>query len=376
VATLQTGVPQVVTYGPDGVSSPRALGQLGHVTALKYSTALPGGPAQLSCVLQQPPTTRPDALNTGRRVDLLLGAATPWSGKLAEPVPATTGLTLTATGMGGLGTDYDAIYSGTWPGSVPDDPVNQAISRGLPWVNPGIGSPSGMWLGQAVDSGAQDIATLMNLLCSNGGLTWYVDSTSGKNVLSVFSLPTTPNRILVATNPAPRTLGGDINVIWLRYMVTADDPVAGTPAVYTNAVALNQASIDRHGRMEVYTDLSSAGVMTNSAAVAVGQAVLQRYVRASFAGGFVVQPGQILTTGGQPVNLATEQAGNVYRLILTDFGYGGEISAKTISFLSGACEFDVDSGLLTVTPFGALNASLTGLLTQAVANIVPHTAIV
>jgi len=44
---LQRNASQVVTYTPL-MTSPRWLGQIGHVTGLRYSWSLPGGPAQLS----------------------------------------------------------------------------------------------------------------------------------------------------------------------------------------------------------------------------------------------------------------------------------------------------------------------------------------
>ena len=78
-------------------------------------------------------------------------------------------------------------------------------------MNPGVGQPAGAWFGQGVDSGAQTITALLDLICTRGGLTWYVNSQPGGypgNDLSVFPLPTVPNRLLVCTTPVARTLGG------------------------------------------------------------------------------------------------------------------------------------------------------------------------
>ena len=65
----------------------------------------------------------------------------------------------TAAGAGALGANFLAVYSNTWPDDEPDVCINTAIADGLPWVNPGVGSPAGAWYGQAVDPGAQTITS-------------------------------------------------------------------------------------------------------------------------------------------------------------------------------------------------------------------------
>jgi hypothetical protein len=372
MSVIRPDATQVVTYRPD-LTQPRLLGQLGHVTGLSYGSVLPGGDSQLTSLLQVPASFRTDAINSGRVVRAWRGAAIVFDGKLDEPVPGTNGIQLSAQGSGTFGTDLDALYTSTWPASEPDQAINNAIAAGLRWTNPGVGSPSGIWLGQAVDSGAQDITTLLNLACSNGGLTWFVDSTFGQNTLKVFPLPTTANRILISNSPQPRTLGGDINTINLKYMVTADNVTTGTSATYTTTSVQNAASVAAHGVMSIYQDLSSAGVMTAGAAQAVGNAILQQYVRANFTGPFNVTPGQLLTTGGQPVDLGTESAGNVYQLILTDFGYGGEITPGPLTFTGGAVTYYEDTQSLQITPFMSLAANLPGLLSQAASLLTPIT---
>src|ERR1700739_3933401 len=53
-----------------------------------------------------------------------------------------------------------------WPAGEPDEVINRGISRGLPWVNPGLNnSPyfSQFWFGQATDPGSQNVAAFLNL---------------------------------------------------------------------------------------------------------------------------------------------------------------------------------------------------------------------
>src|SRR6266568_1727517 len=135
---------QVVTLTPAGTDQ-RLLGQFGHVSGLTYSFSCPGGADTLSCTLQVSARDRPEALNPGRIVRVFRGAGSVWDGKLLEPTYGSDGWNITARGSGTLGSDFDAVYTGNWGVSSFDNAVNAAITRGLRWINPGIGSPTGIW---------------------------------------------------------------------------------------------------------------------------------------------------------------------------------------------------------------------------------------
>jgi hypothetical protein len=354
---------QVVTFAPDGTKA-RYLGALGPVSGLKYSYSLPGGCDQLSCLLQRRPDYRTEALNPGRIVRVIRGAGVVWEGKLDEPTPSAGGWQITSHGSGTWGADHVAEYTGSWGSGVIDRAVNDAISRGLGWSNPGVGSPTGLWLGQAQDSASLQIDELLNLACTNGGLTWQVRRDASGNVLQVFPLPSTTTHLLICTDPAPRTLGGDVNTIFLRYCSAPD--FGSTPAAYATTKVVNQQSINQHGEMEAFTDLSSAGPMLATDAQAVGNYVLQRYTRANFAGPFTVYPGQLLTLGGQPVDLGVffGAAPMVCRLILLDEGWGGELTAGPVQFIVGGYEWDEDAQQATVTPFLSARSDFAAFLSQ------------
>jgi hypothetical protein len=360
------GSSQVAVAAP-GSSNWQWLGTLGHVTALTYSFACPGGCDKMSCTVMVPAAYRTQLFNPGSSVKVTRGGHVVWDGKLDEPQPTASGWTLTAVGTGNRGQDFLALYSSTWPASQPDQSINNAITRGLPWTNPGVGSPSGIWLGQAVDSGAQTITALLNLLCTRGGLTWYVNSQPGGPYnsadLAVFALPSAVNRLLVCTTPVPRTLGGDINTIVIRYQVSADNTTTNAAAVHTTTTVQNAQSVAAHGVMETFIDLSDVGVQSAAAAQAVGNLVLSIYQRASFAGPFTVRYGELLNPGGAAIDPGTDQAGTVCRLILTDYGYGGEVTPQfPITFITGGYEWDDFAQTATVTPYQSVNQSLTGLL--------------
>jgi hypothetical protein len=362
------GTSQVAVAAP-GSSTWYYLGSYGTVTALTYSFVMPGGADKMTATLAVPASYRNQILNPGWKVRITRGGHIVWTGKMDEPQPGASGWSLTAVGDGNRGTDFLAIYSSTWPAGQPDQSINNAVARGLPWVNAGVGTPTGAWYGQAVDNGAQTITQLLNLICTRGGLVWYADSQPGGQPgtdLHVFPLPSQVNRLLVATGPVGRTLGGDINTIYLRYQATADDTSSGGTgaATYAITVVTNSASIAAHGNLETFVDLSDAGVMSASQAQQVGGYVMSIYQRASFTGPLTARHGQLLNAGGAAVDPGTDQAGTVCRLLLSDFGQGGEVvqSQQSLQFLVGAYIWDDFSLTATLSPYQSVNLSLTGLL--------------
>lgn len=378
----QPGASAIVTYVPDPTNplgynpdTAQYLGSYGHVAGLGHAYGLGGGCDTLQCILQTAATDRPSALDPGRILQEIRGSDIVWDGILQEPDPSGgQGWAVTAQGSGHYGDNFDAVYTSTWPSGQPDQPVNLAIARadgGMRWTNPGIGSPAGLWKGSPFDSGSISITEMLNTATSMGGLTWYVDPAFGKNTLSVFSLPVTPTRLLVVDTPVARTVSGHYNRVWLRYQITED---GDTPATYGLAEVSNSASIAKYGPLEIYGDLSSAGVMTLGAAQEVGLLVMERYQAISYSSSFTIGPGQLMTLGGQPVDLGLEQAGEVYRPLLTDFSYGGEVSPLPVQFLGGGFSWDDDSQSATLTPFNYLALDFSSLLSQAATAITPVTS--
>jgi len=352
---------QVVTRRPDG-SQPIWLGRVGHVTGLDLSHAVPGGPDQLSCILQTTTAGRPVAIQAGRQVQAYAGVRCVWDGQLDEPTPGGDGWQITAHGAGAFAQQFRAFWSSTWAsGAAPSDAVDQAITRGMRWINPGFNPPpSGAWMGQVPDNASLNIADLLNLLCSRGGLTWQAQCTARGNVLRFITVPVapvTPTRLLVATGPVARTMGGVVNAITIRYQVSTDSSGAVS---YATTTVTNAAMIAMYGRSEQFLDISNAGNQTAGQAQAVGNWVLNRYQQAAWAGPFTVNPGQYLTNRGSRINLATEQAGEVVRLLVAD--YGGAVSAGVpVTFLVGNYEYNEESGTAQVTPFGSVRTDFTTL---------------
>lgn len=303
----------------------------------------------MQCLLQVPPSYRTPATDPGRIVRVFRGPRDIWYGRLNEPTPSASGWTITAVGSASLASRFAAYYT-TW--SL-NDPVNEAIVRGLPWTNPGI---AGGWLAQQPDNASQTIADHLSMICTKSAQVWQVDA---NNVLTVGAIPSTVDRLLVCTTPVARSIANDITTVWLKY--TASDDGQGN-TTYGVTDSFSQDDINRHGPTEAYTDLSSAGVMSSGAATAVGTNALARYQRASFAGPFTVRYGQYLTTGGTPVDLGCEHAGRVARLLVSDAPFGGEQVTGLISFVVGTYAYDDDSQTAQITPMSSARNDFSALL--------------
>jgi hypothetical protein len=154
-----------------------------------------------------------------------------------------------------------------------------------------------------------------------------------------------------------------VNSVFLRFQSAADH--GNTPAQFATTNVTTAASVTRHQAQEAYVDLSSAGTKTSGSVQTLGNNILARYQRASFGGPFVVRYGELLTIGGQPVDLGTEQAGHVCQLVLADYGYGGEVVPGPVSFLVGGFEYDDMAQTASVTPFQSVDLSVAGMLSNA-----------
>ena len=346
----------MVSTAPDGTDV-RWLGSLGTVASLKTAYTLPGGASSMSCLLRTGQNSRPAALNPGRMIKVYRGSCA-WTGKLAEPQQSDGEWAISAVGTGALGANYRSHYT-AW---TADNPIDLAIGRGLPWTKPVLAGTPGLWLSQQEDDASQTITDFLNLLCTNGALTWYVDR---GGVLRIIPIPTVPTRLLVCTTPAARTITADVNSLWVRYQVTADSTsgTSSAAATYGVTTAVNAASVAAHGTMEDYQDLSSAGIIGATAAQQAASSALAAYQRATYAGPFTIRQGQLLTLGGYPVDIGAERGiPEVCQLLLTDGGYGGEVVAGPVTFPVGALAYDADAETAAVSPLQSVASDLGSLL--------------
>lgn len=365
---LTPGSSHIITFPPNGGQG-ISLSHLGHISPAVYSYTTPGGCDSLTATWYKPPRERSEGLNPGRLVRVYRGGSTVWTGVLDEPDPATGGWTVTAHGSGTQGADYRAIYSVGWGTGILNDAVDQAIARGLPWTRQtNLGGVSGVWTGQKFDPASQSITDMLNGAVSKGGLTWMISVAPGnQNRLTMFPLPTAPNRILVATSPVAQSIASGPNALFLRRQATADS--GKNPATYSLVEVDRNSAITKQGRREDFTDLGSAGVLTSGAATTVGTNVMKRFTRAGFTDPFTVQYGQLMNMGGVPVDPGIfYQDGAVHmfcRAILSDFAFSGEVTLGPVQFLVGAYEWDDAALTATITPFENFRSDFATLLQTA-----------
>jgi hypothetical protein len=356
---------QLVTYKP-GLTDPRWLGAVGAVVGLNYSDVMPGGNDTLSCTLQMQPGKDDASIAPGRILRACRGARWVWEGNLTTPAGDPQGWKLTAQGAGHYGDNFVAVDNDGFVNA--DTCIANAVGRGMRWIDPGV-SDTGMFLSQPPNNASSMINDWLNLITSAGAYTWHVGPW---NTLEVFPIPTTVTRLLVATTPAARTLHGYINTLWELYDATGDS--SSGPGEYQVAESQNAASVAVHGQMEAPWDLSSSGVMSGTDATSAGDAVLSRYIAASYATPFAVSYGQYLTTGGTPVDLGCERAGEVVRLLLADRGYGGQVTPGiSVTFPVGKVEYDDDNQVAQITPFQSIRSDMASMLSALAQLLQPAT---
>jgi hypothetical protein len=347
---------QVVTYG-QGWTDPRYLGHYGHVSGLKYSFTWPGGCKTASWLFQTPALERVTAMNPSRLVKIFRGGGPVWTGQIDEPSADVPGWTMTAHGNSSFGAQFCDVWN-TWDDI--DDHLNQAISRGLLWRNPGLSGTSGLWFGDQTDAGSIQISDFLNAITVQGALGWDIDRRDG--TISIPSLPSVVNRYLVSNTPVSRTLAEDINRLFVRYEDNSDNTSAAAPATHGLISEENTEDGDEHGWTESYIDITGNGVTTSGAAQQNAKNALARFNRVNFGNAFNIVPGQLLNAHGVPVDPGCERAGGVARLLMTDYGYGGESNPILKPFIIGEYEYDDSTLSGKVTAFQSAFDDFTSLL--------------
>jgi hypothetical protein len=344
-----TGITAVTTLTPAG-GDRRHLGVTGHVSGLTYSTTFPGGDDLMTCLYDAPRQPRPAAIEPGRTVRLDRAGGRIWEGRLDQPEPAAGGWQVSAHGRGTYAALYRNYYTGTYDA---DGPVDAAITRGLPWTNPGL-SGAGLDTSQPPDPASGTLADHLDAVCGKVTKAWTV---SLRGELSTVALPTTPTRLLVLAEPPGRSLAGYVNRLYVRYLSGTDK--------YSTTSVVNQASIDRYGVTEDYVDFADAGVLTSSAAQSKASAILAQYQAAAWAGPFTVHHGSYLTMGQVEVDLACERAGEVVQIVFAGPAAVGEVAAGVpVTFIVGQAEYSQDDAALTLTPMATVYGNLADLMAK------------
>jgi hypothetical protein len=362
----------VFTSAADGTLR-APLDSLGDVAELTFSNATPGGDTACSLSLSVPIGANPPGLGTGRILTVRDGTYPVWSGVLADPQRGAP-WTIRAQGRSSLANNYLALDGA---GNLTRDPnvaVDQAVSRGLPWVRPAALPTPTVVVNDAY------LGTLLDAIALTSGQHWQVDSTGS---VSMVTEPTTPTYVLASSNtPGGRTLDNYATDLYVRYLpaltVTlaggGSQIVAGAP---TSAPAPNNPSTTAprpFGRKEAVYDSTPGGPVTLAAAQGFGNGALAKVQpRASFSGSITVLPGDLLTIGGQPVRLSTVRAGAVVKMVgvQPDPIYGEQTFTTSVSVVIGQWDVNGTTGVATLTPLGGSKRDIGSLLQRLASNAVP-----
>ena len=336
------------------------LDHLGLLSGVTYGTSYSGGPTTFQCSLQVDPSFSHRALAGGRILSVPLAGGVVWGGKMNQPQRGAP-MSISAVGMAGLAKSFAAV-NGSSNGSALalDTVVDAARGRGLPWLRPatlgtpttgtGVQASGSIMLDEALKAGAQAL-----------GKAWKLTATGAGWAVSMETPPTVPTLMFLATQPIfASVLDGFASAEAVLY----DADVSGNTGVQ---VVTDAAAAARWGAAEKILDITQQGMVSSAQATAQGTADLAANTpRLRVTDPFTVLPGQLLTMGGAPVDLASVAAGVVVRMQAVVLGREAMTSqAGPLDVLIGETSYAADVDTLTLTPVGEARSDVLAALYSA-----------
>lgn len=227
-------------------------------------------------------------------VELWYGAGCIWNGVLNEP-DRDAG-TFTAKGAGLLGGDYKCLDGAGVATSAADTAVNQAIIRGLPWIRRLTISSTALssdMLGEL-----PTIEELVDAVCHDLDEKWAV----------------LPNwQIITFTDPTEAThhvlRGQSLGVSREQYASMLSLRYRTAAGAYATRTVVDTDAEARFGHKEEPVDLTGLGALTNAKVDSIGDGMLLKgKARLGWTNSLEVAQGELLTTGGVPVDINTIRA--------------------------------------------------------------------
>lgn len=333
------------------------LDELGLISGLSFNQSYPGGDETATWQMVLDMRAQHRAWAPGRQIGITAGTSTVWAGLLDNPTRDTV-WTMNAIGSASADSQRFLAIAPTSGNALNlDEVITAAQSRGLAWTAPSL-LPSTPASGGSVPSGSIYIDdALAQVMAAQSTETFW--SLSDGKVLTAGAAPTVPTYILLATGVGGgRTLDGFVTDVIVTYQ-------SATGQLSTTTVS---AASRPFGVFEVPLDITSLGLIPTSQATAAGNAFLAlNGARAKYTDPFVVTAGQLITTGGQPIDGAIFSPGNLLNVIVTDPDSAGEVALSgPVPMIAGYTSFDVDSNVLTVGSIDYSSDSLAaGLFTSA-----------
>lgn len=341
---------------PDG-SDIFWLDMLGRKSGLRYSNIYPGGAYNATWQMALHPKFKHRAVQQGRKIGLSCGGQTIWNGNLDNPVEGDV-WEFTAIGQPADAKRFLAYCPISGNALDLSEAIANANTRGLGWnvigALPTVPTVSGDTA--TVQSGTIYIDDALNEVSAAQSTPpyWYLDRYAN---LTMGPAPTVPGYIILATDTGGgRTLDAFVTDAFVTYQSTAG----------ADSTVIRSAASRPFGTFEGALDETGLGLLAASQANAYGDSFIAKNgARLKFRDTFTVTKGQILTANGTPIDPALAVPGRLASMLVTDPNSAGDITPSgPPNILIGVTDYDVDSGLLTVTPTDVADDSLTGLLSQ------------
>lgn len=276
------------------------LKNIGPWSDLAYMHRWPGGPYEASWSMTLPQGFRHPALQRGQLVEVMDGMGRVWSGLLSDPDPGES--TFKATGLCREAEQYLCFDAAGNTTSVPDVAVDQAITRGLPWVRR-------MSLGATAFTATTDplnfVSALLDSRADELGQRWRVDPDGEVRMLPDPTVPAwhmTPGSVDLGLSSDEYA-----SHIFLRYR--------GPTGAYATAATSDDVAAAQFGHREFAGDATGLGRITAGKAASLAAGVLAKgKARLGWTSGIEATPVELTTAGGVPADLSLVVAGDLIRI--------------------------------------------------------------
>jgi hypothetical protein len=322
------------------------VSRIAHVGDLKWSHARKGGCADASWEASFGVGYINDTFRQGATVEIWNGVRV-WKGILAEPKRGAT-WRMYARGLGSLAAGYACLDSGGAPTSIPTTAIDQAITRGLPWVRTQGFSNS------SFSASATNLNNLEALLDAwvreqTGAVDWAVD----KDGYLTWSQDATTVSYRAAWTGQQAEADDDYITHVYAQRVSAVDATTGRATAWAPATAADNKSAARWGRREDYIDLTELGVISAGRASSLVTGRLNEgRARPQFADPIIFGEGDLRTVGGAKVALAHVKANEVVEILGALDTMGSYNPTLTTKFVIGRTDYNDDTKTLTIYPVG------------------------
>jgi hypothetical protein len=316
----------------------------GNVSDIAWSSRWGSGPCGgdlASCVFAVDPDNDTSLVGVGSSFEVYSGGVLEFGGVVDE-VSRDFPRQIAAKGLARRAEDFEALSGGS-PTSSPQDAVEDAITRGLPWSDAGDFGPDP--IGSVGDS-VRRLDELLTDWADKVGVRWGVDPTG---VAFAVAEPTDVDYLLNAD-------GFDIGVtsdnlathIVARYQDGVD--FDGNPT-FSTTVASDTDAEEKYGRREKSLDLTNLGLLTSGTAGTYATAELALGLRPRWLQRVTVPSSRLLSPGGVPAHLPSVRAGQVVRLFNLPANLGGTRFSAAVDAVLGEVSYSTaDPAQITLGP--------------------------